>query len=169
MNLNAYLKTQTQTNQLRRVTLLDSNLAFVSVSIKRSKLSMAATLFTPSGSHLCPCDGTLLSFQQAWLSQSLIKENVKQKRKGHNALGVIGDVEGKTLMASLSQRIQWRQRQSSWRPFRFSPEHIYLSWQAISVTMVHGILTHWGRDKWPPFYRRHFQMHFLQWKCIDFE
>ena len=27
--------------------------------------------------------------------------------------------------------------------------------------------THWGRDKWPPFSRRHFQMHFLEWKCID--
>ena len=31
------------------------------------------------------------------------------------------------------------------------------------------ILTHWGQDKWPPFSRRHFQMHFLQWKCINFD
>ena len=30
-------------------------------------------------------------------------------------------------------------------------------------------LTHWGRDKWPPFSRRHFQMHFLEWKCIHFD
>ena len=30
-------------------------------------------------------------------------------------------------------------------------------------------LTHWGRDKWPPFSRRHFQMHFLEWKCINFD
>ena len=29
-------------------------------------------------------------------------------------------------------------------------------------------LTHWGRDKWPPFSRRHFQMHFLQWKYMNF-
>ena len=28
-------------------------------------------------------------------------------------------------------------------------------------------LTHWGRDKWTPFRRRHFQMHFLQWKCLN--
>ena len=28
---------------------------------------------------------------------------------------------------------------------------------------------HWGRDKWPPFSRRHFQMHFLEWKCINFD
>ena len=29
-------------------------------------------------------------------------------------------------------------------------------------------LTHWGREKWTPFRRRHFQMHFLEWKCINF-
>ena len=29
-------------------------------------------------------------------------------------------------------------------------------------------LTHWGWDKWLPFSRRHFQMHFLEWKCIIF-
>ena len=27
-------------------------------------------------------------------------------------------------------------------------------------------LTHWSRDKWPPFSRWHFQMHFLEWKCM---
>ena len=25
-------------------------------------------------------------------------------------------------------------------------------------------LRHWGRAKWPPFTRQHFQMHFLEWK-----
>ena len=30
-------------------------------------------------------------------------------------------------------------------------------------------LTHWGRDKCPTFSRRHFQMHFLEWKCINFD
>ena len=29
-------------------------------------------------------------------------------------------------------------------------------------------LTHWRREKWTPFSRRHFQMHFLQWKCTNF-
>ena len=29
-------------------------------------------------------------------------------------------------------------------------------------------LTHWGWDKWPPSTRRHFQMHFLEWKWINF-
>ena len=33
----------------------------------------------------------------------------------------------------------------------------------------HQSLTHWGRDKWPTFSRRHFQMHFLEWKCINFD
>ena len=32
-----------------------------------------------------------------------------------------------------------------------------------------NILTHWGRDKWPPFSRRYLQMHFLKWKCINFD
>ena len=29
-------------------------------------------------------------------------------------------------------------------------------------------LTHWGRDKWPTFPRRHFQMQFLESKCLKF-
>ena len=33
----------------------------------------------------------------------------------------------------------------------------------------HLLLIHWGRDKWPPFSRRHFQMHFVEWKCINFD
>ena len=30
-----------------------------------------------------------------------------------------------------------------------------------------ALLTHWGRDKWTPFRRRHFQMNFLEWKCLN--
>ena len=30
-----------------------------------------------------------------------------------------------------------------------------------------NVLTHWGRDKWTPFRRRHFQMHFLEWKYLN--
>ena len=28
-------------------------------------------------------------------------------------------------------------------------------------------LTHWGRDKWMPFRRRHFQLNFPEWKCFN--
>ena len=28
-------------------------------------------------------------------------------------------------------------------------------------------LTHWGRDKWTPFRRRHFQAYFLEWKWLN--
>ena len=31
------------------------------------------------------------------------------------------------------------------------------------------MLTHWGRDKWTPFRRQLFQMHFLEWRCMYFE
>ena len=30
------------------------------------------------------------------------------------------------------------------------------------------LLTHWGRDKWRPFCRRHFQMHFQEYKWLNF-
>ena len=30
-------------------------------------------------------------------------------------------------------------------------------------------LTHWGRDKMAAISRRHFQMYFLEWKCVNFE
>ena len=44
-------------------------------------------------------------------------------------------------------------------------------WRAIyrSLLGIFLILTHWGRDKWTPFRRRHFQMHFLEWKCLNFD
>ena len=29
-------------------------------------------------------------------------------------------------------------------------------------------LTHWAKTKWSSFSRQHFQMHFLEWKCINF-
>ena len=28
-------------------------------------------------------------------------------------------------------------------------------------------ISHWGQDKWTPFGRQHFQMHFLEWKCLN--
>ena len=28
-------------------------------------------------------------------------------------------------------------------------------------------ISHWGRDKWTPFRRRHFQIHFLEWKWLN--
>ena len=30
-------------------------------------------------------------------------------------------------------------------------------------------LTHWGRDKMDAIRRRHFQVHFLEWKCIHYD
>ena len=38
---------------------------------------------------------------------------------------------------------------------------------ADSVSSFRSSLTHWGRDKWTSFRRRHFQMHFLEWKCLN--
>ena len=42
-----------------------------------------------------------------------------------------------------------------------------VSWHNNQVLgLCNVVLTHWGRDKWPPF-SRHFQMHFLEWKCVN--
>ena len=32
---------------------------------------------------------------------------------------------------------------------------------------LHLHLTHWDRDKWTPLRRRHFQIDFLEWKCLN--
>ena len=49
------------------------------------------------------------------------------------------------------------------------------AWQWHVVNQEHCLvartvcpLTHWGREKWPTFPRRHFQMYFLQRKCFNF-
>ena len=31
------------------------------------------------------------------------------------------------------------------------------------------VWTHWGRDKMADISRRHFQVHFLEWKCLNFD
>ena len=53
------------------------------------------------------------------------------------------------------------------------PVDYWVLWVSIfclltSITLYSLSLTHWGRDKWPPFRRRPFQMHFLEWKCVIF-
>ena len=35
-----------------------------------------------------------------------------------------------------------------------------------SINLPYISLTHWGQEKWPPFSRRHFQMHFLECKLL---
>ena len=34
---------------------------------------------------------------------------------------------------------------------------------------IRPLLTHWRREKWPPYSRRHFEIHFLEWKCMNFD
>ena len=47
----------------------------------------------------------------------------------------------------------------------------YCIWISHDINLMPNasLLTHWGRDKWAPFSRRHFQMYFLEWKCMDFD
>ena len=44
-------------------------------------------------------------------------------------------------------------------------------WAILCFPLLHisTDLTHWGRDKMAAVSRRHFQMHFLEWKCINFD
>ena len=44
-------------------------------------------------------------------------------------------------------------------------QHIYASLGLNELSAK--ALTHWGRGKWTPFRRRHFQMHFLEWKYLN--
>ena len=42
-------------------------------------------------------------------------------------------------------------------------------WDVPPHALIAGMLTHWGRDKWTLFRRRHFQLHFLEWQCLNFD
>ena len=44
-----------------------------------------------------------------------------------------------------------------------------IHWKLHSFNASCHHLTHWDRDKWPPFRRKHFQMHFLEWKCLNLD
>ena len=54
----------------------------------------------------------------------------------------------------------------------FSVRNVIISllmiWYQSPWQLCKHCLTLWSWDKWPPFSRRHFQMHFLEWKCINF-
>ena len=56
--------------------------------------------------------------------------------------------------------------------WRKEPRHLVatvLKFSRNTPSSVTEVLSHWGRDKWPPFPRRHFQMDFLEWKCMNFD
>ena len=52
---------------------------------------------------------------------------------------------------------------------------LFCVWFVVSLFSIHSLLpfranlTHWGRDKWTPFRRRHIQMHFREWKYMNFD
>ena len=35
------------------------------------------------------------------------------------------------------------------------------------ISQMFCLLRHWGREKWMPICKWHFQMHFLEWKCLN--
>ena len=39
-------------------------------------------------------------------------------------------------------------------------------WDKMAVILQ---MTFWNATKWLPFYRWHFEMHFLEWKCMNFD
>ena len=49
------------------------------------------------------------------------------------------------------------------------PYPLVLITHGTSYNQIISWLSHWGREQWTPFSRRHFQMHFLQWKCMNFD
>ena len=58
---------------------------------------------------------------------------------------------------------------SVWHVF-IQPETVTIYWIVkMNACLGNAMLTHWGRDQWPPFSRRHFQMHFLDWKYVNFD
>ena len=48
-----------------------------------------------------------------------------------------------------------------------SPDDV-MTWKCFPQ-LTGSLLTHWGQDKLTPFRRRHFQRHFLEWKCYNFD
>ena len=48
------------------------------------------------------------------------------------------------------------------------PRKRHYEWHIMSckqlALLISNYFTHWGRHKWPPFSRRHFQIQFLEWK-----
>ena len=52
------------------------------------------------------------------------------------------------------------------------PSHVATNMLCLGIGLEYEeqpVLIHWGLDKCPPFSKRHFQMHFLEWKCINFD
>ena len=44
---------------------------------------------------------------------------------------------------------------------------VYCEFSQVRPALPCMLLTHWGRDKWTPFRSRHFEVHFLEWKCLN--
>ena len=44
-----------------------------------------------------------------------------------------------------------------------------MSWMMSPVACLAELTHNVAETRWPPFSRRHFQIHFLEWKCINFD
>ena len=67
----------------------------------------------------------------------------------------------------LSEMLSWNKSQSGNCIIHFL-SIVTVTWGGRTcITVIYFHLTHWGRDKWTPFGRRYFQVHFLEWKCLN--
>ena len=76
---------------------------------------------------------------------------------------------GRWVNSSWPSYAMWLQRsgssQSSTKPL---PESMLTYHKGGLWHSLDNNLTHWARNNWTPFRRRHFQMHFLEWKRMNF-
>ena len=72
------------------------------------------------------------------------------------SFGVFFDLRLNKLSSEQSRRRWFETRSRQW----------WRHWNAMQYTADPYMLPHWGQEKWPPFCRRNFQMHFLEWKYI---
>ena len=83
------------------------------------------------------------------------------------------------------KKMRLKMSSGKWRPFCLSLNAFNQALTTVSMSLMYFLwiehfilsrlfrirveLSHWGRDKRTPFRRRHFQMHFLQWKCWNYD
>ena len=111
--------------------------------------------------------------------------STKSMGVGWGVVGVRGRDTDDTFHTILQHTTETVLHSFWWHSFIFKRWLSYMSWQSIYMTVkvctcqINSALQWCSKTrrffntlrprKWPPISRRHFQMHFLQWKCMNFD
>ena len=81
------------------------------------------------------------------------------------------DTIARTMVCNLAITCPGKKGESISKIFLLIPVQLFRRYTLLLISnpLENHESTHWDREKWPTFCIRNFQMHFVEWKCMNFD